>query len=86
MYYVYILRSETTGMLYTGFSANLRQRLKQHFAGDVHTTSRMQKIELIFYEAFKQKVDAQGREKYFKTTKGKRALKLMLANTLGPVV
>jgi len=35
-------------------------------------------FRLIFYEAFILERDAKRREKYFKTTKGKRALRLML--------
>jgi len=37
-------------------------------------------LELIFYEAYLEKSDAQRREIYLKTTKGKRALKLMLTD------
>jgi predicted GIY-YIG superfamily endonuclease len=37
---------------------------------------------LIFCEYFLSKADAQRREKYFKTTKGKRTLKLILKNSL----
>jgi len=39
-------------------------------------------FELVFYEAYKSKKDAQRRETYFKTTKGKRALKLILQESL----
>lgn len=84
MYYVYILRSKKSGKLYTGFSSNLKSRIKQHFSGDVHTTFRMGKVELVFYEAYNNEIDARKREKYFKTTKGKRSLKIMLSETLSP--
>jgi len=40
----------------------------------------MGELKLIFYEAYLVKSDAQRREMYLKTTKGKRALKLMLAD------
>lgn len=84
MYYVYILKSLETGKMYIGFSSNLKQRVKQHLHGQVHTTRRMGRIELVFYEAFKLEIDARHREKYFKTTKGKRALKIMLKSCLAP--
>ena len=84
MYYVYILQSQTNYKLYTGFSKNLRVRLKQHQWGGVHTTRRMGELELVYYEAFKAEADARQREKYLKTTKGKRTLKLMLKNSLAP--
>lgn len=84
MYYVYILQGKNTGKLYTGFTHNLRQRLQQHFRREGYTTKRMGKLELIYYEAFKAEADARRREKYLKTSKGKRMLKLALRNTLAP--
>ena len=70
----------------TGFTGNLRQRIKQHNSDSVYTTSRMGGIELIYYEAFKDKEDATERERYLKTTKGKRTLRLMLKNGLAAIV
>ena len=82
MYYVYILQSLKNGDLYAGFSEDLKTRIKTHFCKGVHTTERMGKIRLIFYEAYLSKKDARRREKYFKTTKGKRTLKIMLEDSL----
>lgn len=78
MYYVYLLRSKLNGKIYTGYTNDLKQRIKDHFQGKVHTTLRMKELELIYYEAFKDKRDALERESYLKTTKGKRSIKLML--------
>ena len=86
MFYTYLLLSKSNGKIYTGFSKNLKQRIKQHFDGDVYTTHRMRQIELIYYEAYINEDDAKEREQYFKTTKGKRTLKLMLKNTLAAIV
>lgn len=80
MYYVYVLYSKTVNKCYVGFSSNLKERLRDHLSKSVHTTKRMGDFELIFYEAYLVKSDALRREKYFKTTKGKRALKLMLTD------
>ncbi len=82
MFYVYILRSKETGKLYAGYSTDLKSRIKKHFNKGVHTTKRMGPIKLIFYEAFSSEKDAKRREGYFKTTKGKRALKIMLKDSL----
>jgi len=82
MFYVYILQSLTNGDLYAGFSKDLKTRIKSHFTKDVHTTKRMGDIRLIFYEAYLSEKDARRREKYFKTTKGKRTLKLILEDSL----
>jgi putative endonuclease len=80
MYYVYVLYSKTRNECYTGYSSNLKERIKDHFTHNVYTTKRMGELELIFYEAYISKSDAQRRELYLKTTKGKRTLKLMLAD------
>ena len=77
MYYVYILECNY-GKLYTGYSANLKKRIAQHKNGEVFSTKSKLPIELIFYEAFLSQADAKRREMYFKTTSGKRALKIML--------
>lgn len=82
MYYVYILQSKRNNKLYAGFTKDLRSRIKKHKSKGVHTTKRMGEVELIFYEAFKNAKDARRREKYFKTTKGKRTLKIMLKDSL----
>jgi putative endonuclease len=86
MFFVYILRDKISGKNYTGYTANLKQRIGQHFSGDVHTTHRMSTIELIYYEAFNNVQDAREREKYLKTTRGKRTLKIMLKYTFGAFV
>lgn len=86
MYYVYLLQSERDDKIYTGYTEDLKRRVKQHFNGDVHTTHRMGEIRLVYYEAFINKKDARERENYLKTTKGKRTVRLMLKNTLAPIV
>ena len=77
MFYVYVLLCGD-GRLYTGFTSDLKQRLKQHKKGEVFSTKGRLPVELVFYEAFLRKSDALRRESYFKKTAGKRALKLML--------
>ncbi|MBI3601445.1 MAG: GIY-YIG nuclease family protein [Candidatus Omnitrophica bacterium] len=86
MYYVYVLRSWTQNKFYIGYTRDLERRIKEHNQGQCHTTHRLDNPELIFYEAFKNEEDAKRREKYFKTTKGKKTLKLMLQETLCPGV
>ncbi len=86
MYYVYLLKSKRDSKIYTGYTTDLRRRIKEHNAKRVHTTLRMGELDLIYYEAFINKFDAQEREGYLKTTKGKRTVRLMLKNTLAPIV
>ena len=77
MYYVYVLQCGD-GKLYTGFSSNLRGRVKEHESGQVFSTKSRLPVKLIFYEAFSVAADAKRRERYLKTTAGKRALRLMM--------
>jgi putative endonuclease len=82
VYYVYLLKSQETKKIYTGYSKDLKKRLSQHKSKLVQSTKGLGNLELIYYEAFKDKRDAIRREKYFKTTKGKRLVKLMLKYSL----
>ncbi|MCA9371268.1 GIY-YIG nuclease family protein [Candidatus Woesebacteria bacterium] len=78
MFFVYILHGLKDYNLYIGFSGDLNNRLKYHNEGKVKSTKGRRPFRLIFYEAYINKYDAKRREQYFKTTKGKKALKLML--------
>ena len=80
-YCVYVLKSLKDGDLYTGFTENLKQRLTQHFHGGNTSTADRRPFPLIFCEYYLSKADALRRESYFKTTNGKRELRLMLAET-----
>ena len=82
MYYVYVIQSQDTLGLYVGYTEDLKRRLREHVNGKCTTTSRMGKLELIHYEAYKSKEDAHRREDYLKTTQGKRMLKIMLRFSL----
>ena len=79
MYYIYILKSEKDGKYYTGYSSDLRKRFKDHQSGNVDSTRNRRPLELIYYEAYKEKVQALRREKFLKTTKGKLQLRKQIA-------
>jgi len=82
MYYVYILKSLKKDWIYVGYTTNLEKRFKQHQKGLSKATKPYRPFELVFFEAYKAKEDAKRREKYFKTTRGKRVLRLMLQESL----
>lgn len=77
-YYVYVLKSLTKDFIYVGFTSDLRRRFKEHNNGEELSTKHYVPFELIHYEAYRNIKDAKRREEYFKTTKGKTTLKLML--------
>lgn len=81
-YCVYVLESQKDQKLYIGSTTNLKQRLTSHFHGDNESTAPRRPFKLIFCEYFFSKQDALRREYYFKTSPGKRALKIMLKNSI----
>jgi putative endonuclease len=77
-YYVYVLKSLEKDFLYVGFTHDLKNRLNEHNNKENLSTKHYAPFELIHYEAYRNEKDAKRREEYFKTTKGKVTLKLML--------
>jgi putative endonuclease len=75
MYYVYILISEKDKKFYTGFTNDIKSRIKDHNKGRVPSTARRQPLKLVYFESCLHKEDALHREKYLKTTFGKRYLR-----------
>lgn len=82
MFYFYILRSLINKKLYLGYTPDLKKRLVSHNKGLNKATKPNVPYELIYYSAFKSRVDALECEKYFKTTSGWKRLKNMLKETL----
>ena len=80
MYYVYILRSEKDKKLYSGYTADLKRRLKDHDLGKQAATKYRRPFKLIYYEAYLYQQDATAREKFFKTQWGRNYLKRVLRN------
>jgi len=81
-YCVYVLHSVADDLLYVGFSTNLKQRLTDHFNGKVAATAPRRPLHLVHVEYYLSRSDAVRREKYLKTTRGKRTLRLMLRDSL----
>jgi len=75
MYYVYILRSKKDGQFYVGYTADLKKRLELHNKGKIESSKYRGPFELVYYEACLSKEDASHRERYLKTTYGKRYIR-----------
>ena len=71
MYYVYFIHLKN-GDIYTGYTQDLRRRINEHKEQKVTSTKHMHPIRFIGYEAYLLKSDAMRREKFLKTTEGKR--------------
>ena len=70
-YYVYVLLSEKDNQFYTGYTANLKNRLNEHLSGKVHSTKNRLPLKLIYFEGCINQQDATRREKYLKSGNGK---------------
>lgn len=82
MYYTYVIQSEKDKRFYTGFTRDLRNRLKEHNSGKVASTKNRGPFALIYYEACLNEQDAIARERYLKSGMGKRYLKNRLKRFL----
>ncbi len=81
MCYVYVLLL-TNGDLYKGSTSDLKKRFIEHNKGKVASTKNFRPLKLIHYECYLLKSDARRREKFLKTTEGKRLLCQQIRDTL----
>src|SRR6267154_1256210 len=66
MFYVYLLHSARDNGFYIGFSTDLKKRLSEHRRGASFATKSRGPWKLIYYEAYTQREDAEGRERFLK--------------------
>jgi putative endonuclease len=82
MYYIYVFLSERDKQFYTGYTSDLDRRLDEHQKGKVFSTCKRLPVKLVYYEASINQVDALYREKYLKSTYGKRYIRNRLKHFL----
>ncbi len=82
MHYVYVLQSMKDYRFYVGQTDDLKKRLEEHNHGKVSSSKYRRPFIIIYYEACMNKQDALHREKYLKTTYGKRYIRHRLKNYL----
>ncbi|WP_312668284.1 GIY-YIG nuclease family protein [Tissierella praeacuta] len=80
MCYVYILQCNDN-TLYTGWTINLDKRIFMHNSGKAskYTRSRLP-VQLVYFEKFNNKIDAQKREYAIKQFSRQQKLKLIKAH------
>jgi len=81
MFYVYFLLLNNGG-IYKGITADLKRRINEHELGKVASTKHKKPLRIICYEAYLLKSDAARRERFLKTTEGRRLLKQQLKDCL----
>ncbi|MCL5438779.1 MAG: GIY-YIG nuclease family protein [Patescibacteria group bacterium] len=82
-YYVYNLISLKDKKFYTGYTADLKDRLLRHARGEVSSTANRRPLKLVHYEYFINEKDAKAREVFLKSGFGRDNLKKALKRTLG---
>ena len=79
-YFVYVLVNLDDKRSYVGITTDIKRRLKEHLMAKL--SHRNINFKPVLIEIFSNKKDAQRRENYLKTSKGKFTLRAMLKETL----
>ena len=78
MFYAYVLKSINHDFFYKEHCENLQERLLQHNSGMTESIRPYIPFELIYKEEFVTREEAISREKYFKSSAGRRFLKKVI--------
>ena len=78
MFYTYVLKSKKDNKIYIGSTSNLKKRFNEHNDGKVESTCYRRPLELIYYEAYKEKDIARKRERLLKRGKAHMELRKRL--------
>ncbi|MBD3281761.1 GIY-YIG nuclease family protein [Candidatus Uhrbacteria bacterium] len=81
-YYVYVLYSLKDKRLYIGQTNELQRRVREHWRGEVVSTSHRRPLKLIYFEGFLTRQESIRRELWLKSGAGRAELKRILALTL----
>ena len=80
MYFVYVIRSESTGTIYTGQTSNLLKRLAEHNDPTSYSSRFTKRVPgswvLVYQEECATRSDAFRRERWFKTGRGRDFLRI----------
>jgi putative endonuclease len=82
MFYTYLLESLIDKSWYIGYTADLKSRFFSHNKGENLATKNKKPWKLIYYEAYLNRNDALGRERFLKSGSGRKFLKKQLINYL----
>jgi len=83
-YFVYMLKSLKDEKFYTGHTADLKKRLKQHNSGRVRSTKARRPFELVYWESLETRREAMLRERELKLLRRAEKMKLIQAPKHNP--
>ncbi|MDP2676065.1 MAG: GIY-YIG nuclease family protein [bacterium] len=75
LFWTYVLRSKKDGNMYVGYTKNIKKRLEEHTRGYNFSTKMRLLFIIIYLEACTNQEDAIQRERYLKSTAGRRFLR-----------
>ena len=75
MVYVYVIKGEVANRRYVGITQDVEQRVREHNSGRSSSTKPYIPWQIIHQESFDSHEEARGREKYLKSSAGRRWLK-----------
>ena len=86
MYTVYALKSISKNYIYVGQTIKLKNRLDRHNKGWEKTTKPYRPFDLIYYEEVENRIIARQREKFLKSSSGKRFLRKIISSRMAELV
>jgi putative endonuclease len=78
--FVYLLLSEKDHKTYVGSTDNINRRVAEHNSGKNSSTRNRRPLKLLYKEEFDSLLEARNRERYLKTRKGRKELKVIFEN------
>jgi putative endonuclease len=78
-YFVYVLRSKIKNITYVGCTNDLHRRFVEHNSGKSRFTRKYKPWEIIYSEEVSSQLEALQKEKYFKSSAGRKKLKTLLS-------
>jgi len=82
MTYVYVLRSKPTGRYYVGISSNPAKRHQQHNSGQTRSTRTYAPWELLCAVPYDTREDAAAAERKLKTSKSRKVIEKLIAQSV----
>ncbi len=79
MWQVYILYSVIHGRSYVGCTSDLLKRMEYHNGGKVASTKKHRPWKVVYTETTNDRSAALIREKYYKSSAGRRKMKVIFA-------
>ncbi|MDH5669759.1 MAG: GIY-YIG nuclease family protein [Nitrospira sp.] len=80
MYHLYILLNKAGTRTYTGVSDDVDRRLKEHNDGNVPSSRPYRPYRVIYTQTFTTLREARQKERYYKSTTGRRRIKEILSS------